>query len=91
MFIPVNFAIGALVGAAATYVYKDASAKETLSSLGNKAKGGLDSTLGMFKKSPETNIEEEISTESVVAEQASSDSAMSKEAEVVAEEKSNKV
>lgn len=91
MFIPVNFAIGALVGAAASYVYKDASAKETLSNLGNKAKGGLDSTLGLFKKAPETDVEEAIIAESVVAEQASSDSVTSKEAEVVAEEKSDKV
>lgn len=80
MFIPANFAIGALVGAAASYVYKDEAAKETLSNLGNKVKGGLDSTLGLFKKKSEVDAEAEIVAD-VVAEKA----------EAVVEEKSDKV
>ena len=90
MFIPANFAIGALVGAAASYVYKDEAAKETLSNLGNKVKSGLDSTLSLFKKTPEADVEEVVIAESVAAEQAVAD-AVSEEAEVVAEEKSDKV
>ena len=83
MFIPANFAIGALVGAAASYVYKDEAAKETLSNLGSKVKGGLDSTLGLFKKTPVA--EEAIIAESVVADDVAA------AAEVVTEEKSDKV
>lgn len=80
MFIPANFAIGALVGAAASYVYKDESAREALSGLGSKVKDGLGSTLTMLKKKPE---EVEEVTEEVVEEVA--DTASDVE-EVVAEQ-----
>lgn len=84
MLIPANFAIGALVGAAASYVYKDDAAKQALSSLGGKVKSGLDSTLGLLKK-PVTDADE-----SIVAESAEDDAAGVEAAEVVAEEKSDK-
>ena len=80
MFIPANFAIGALVGVAATYVYKNESTKEVLSGLGNKVKGGVDSTLGLFKKKPEAEVVAEQDVADVVAEGA----------EVTTEENSNK-
>lgn len=69
MFIPANFAIGALVGAAASYVYKDESARETLSNLGSKVKSGLDSTLGLLKKKTEVAADEIQEAEAVVAEE----------------------
>ena len=81
MFIPANFAIGALVGAAASYVYKDESAREALSGLGSKVKDGLGSTLTMVKKKPE-EVTEEV-TEEVVEEVAD---AASDVEEVVAEQ-----
>lgn len=80
MLIPANFAIGALVGAAASYVYKDDAAKQALSNLSSKVKGGLDSTLAMLKpQQPETD-----------SESAIADAEGVEEAEVVAEEKSDK-
>lgn len=66
MFIPANFAIGALVGVAATCVYKNETAKEALSGLGTKVKDGVDSTLGLFKKKTEEEVA--ASEETVVAE-----------------------
>lgn len=96
MFIPANFAIGALVGAAASYIYKDEAAKETLSNLGSKVKGGFDSTLGLLKKKPEAEVvEEAISAESVVADDAvvaeqDVAEAVPEEADVITEEKSDK-
>lgn len=41
MIIPMNFAVGALVGAAAAYVYKDESAKDAIGTAGAKLKGLL--------------------------------------------------
>ena len=57
MLIPMNFAVGALVGAAAAYVYKDEPAKEALGSTAAKLKGML------FKK--KTEAVEDKSVESV--------------------------
>lgn len=82
MIIPANLAVGALVGAAATYVYKNEAAKETLSGLGTKVKSGVDSTLGLFKKKPEADVE--VTAEQDVAEVVAAD------VEVATEEKSNK-
>lgn len=76
MLIPANFAIGALVGAAASYVYKDDTAKEVLSSLGSKVKGGLDSAIGLLKQKPEVEesvISGETSEDVVAAEQSTED------------------
>ena len=54
MIIPANFVIGALAGAAATYVYKDDSAREKISSVGEKAK----SMLGFSKTEKVAETEE---------------------------------
>lgn len=54
MIIPANFVIGALAGAAATYVMKDESARNKLSGIGGKAK----SMLGMSKKEEVEDTEE---------------------------------
>ena len=87
MLIPANFAIGALVGAAASYVYKDDAAKEALANLSSKVKSGVNSTLGLLKKEPVTDAEEATVAESAGAEY---DAAGVEEAEVIAEEKSDK-
>lgn len=90
MFIPANFAIGALVGAAASYVYKDEAARETISNLGSKVKGGLDSTLGMFKKNPEAEAAEEVAADNVeTVEQAAAD-VVTDDVDVAGEEKQAK-
>lgn len=54
MIIPANFLIGALAGAAATYVLKDESARDKLTGVGEKAK----SMLGMSKKEEVEETEE---------------------------------
>ena len=57
MLLPINFAVGALVGAAAAYVYKDEPTKEALGSTVVKLKGIL------FKK--KTDAVEDQGAESV--------------------------
>lgn len=52
MLIPMNFAVGAIVGAAVAYVYKDDSAKEALGSTGEKLKS-------LFKKKTEAVEDQE--------------------------------
>jgi len=47
MFIPMNFAIGVIMGAAAAYIYKDDSAKKALNDTGSKVKN-------LFKKKSES-------------------------------------
>jgi gas vesicle protein len=47
MLVPMNFAVGALVGAAAAYIYKDEPTKEALSGTAVKLKNML------FKKKAE--------------------------------------
>ena len=60
MFIPANFAIGALVGAATAYVYKDESARGMISGLGSKAKQGFSKLRGKSK-----DVVEEVSDQTV--------------------------
>lgn len=54
---PINFVVGAAVGAAATYVYKDEPAKQWLSETGNKLKEGASSFMASFKKKSEDTAE----------------------------------
>lgn len=92
MFIPANFAIGALVGAAASYVYKDESAREALSGLGSKVKNGLGSTLTMLKKKPEEATEEVIEevVEDVVVEASDAEEVVAEQVEAASDSKSDK-
>ncbi|EIJ36786.1 YtxH domain-containing protein [Thiothrix nivea] len=54
---PLNFVVGAAVGAATTYVYKDEPAKQWLSETGNKLKEGANSFMASFKKKSEDTTE----------------------------------
>ncbi len=57
MIIPINFVIGAAVGAVTTYVLKDESAKQWVKDTGNKLKDGTGSFMASFKKQPEEGSE----------------------------------
>jgi len=50
MVIPMNFVIGAAVGAITTYVLKDDTAKQWVKDTGSKVKSGASSLTGVFKK-----------------------------------------
>ncbi len=75
---PFNFVVGAAVGAAATYIYKDEPAKKRLGETGTKLKEGVSSFMASFRKKPEPEIEgmaegvvevvsEEVDAETIVA------------------------
>ena len=68
-FIP--FIIGAAVGTAVTYVYKDDPSKQKLKDAGDKITGGVGALTGkvtsMFKKSEETEEVTEEAEESIAA------------------------
>ncbi|CAA6807703.1 MAG: Unknown protein [uncultured Thiotrichaceae bacterium] len=68
--IPMNFVVGAAVGAATTYVFKDDSAKQWLSETGGKLKEGSSSFIASFKKKPEEQAEDVVETVEAVAESA---------------------
>lgn len=57
---PINFVVGAAVGAAATYVFKDDSAKQWLSDTGVKLKEGARSLTSSFKKQPPEQADDTI-------------------------------
>ena len=61
MAFPINFAVGAAIGAVTTYVYKDESAKQKVISASQSAKKGISSgatrVKGLFKKSPKAETE----------------------------------
>ena len=67
MLIPMNFAVGALVGAAAAYVYKDEPAKEALGATVAKLKDRL------FKKKTEAVEDQSAESVEVVEDAAASD------------------
>lgn len=50
MVIPVNFIVGAAVGAVSTYVYKDEAAREWISDTTSKVKEKSSSFIASFKK-----------------------------------------
>jgi gas vesicle protein len=49
MIVPLNFVVGAAVGAVATYVSKDEASKQWLSETGRKLKDGAGSFMASFK------------------------------------------
>ena len=67
---PANFVIGAAVGAATTYVFKDEPAKQKLIASGRKLKEGASSFMASFRKKPEIEADDvvEVVTEEVPAE-----------------------
>jgi len=67
---PANFVIGAAVGAATTYVFKDEPAKKKLIETGKKLKEGTSSFIASFRKKPEIEVDDavEVVTEEVAAE-----------------------
>lgn len=67
MFIPMNFAIGVIMGAAAAYIYKDDSAKKALNDTGSKVKN-------LFKKKSES-IESVENAAAEVVDEAKADMA----------------
>lgn len=75
MVFPINFAMGVVVGAAVTYLYKSDTAKEKLAATGEKIKQGVKSgtgrVAGLFKKSPkaEAEAEEVVTTEEIRREE----------------------
>lgn len=80
MVFPVNFAVGVVVGAAATYLYKSDTAKGKLAAAGKKikegVKSGTGSVTGLFKKSPKTETEAEVvATEEINREEPAPQSA----------------
>lgn len=85
MFIPMNFAVGVIMGAVATYIYKDDSAKKALNDTSSKVKG-------LFKKKPEA-IESAEHAVAEVADEAKADmtAAKTEAAEVAGEIKSESV
>ena len=74
MVFPVNFAMGVVVGAAVTYLYKNDAAKEKLVATGEKIKEGVKSgtgrVAGLFKKSPKSEADE---TEAAKTEEVGSE------------------
>lgn len=64
---PLNLVVGAAVGAAVTYVYKDEPAKQWLRESGSKLKEGASSFVTSFKKKPAAQVE--TSAEAVSAEE----------------------
>ena len=67
---PANFVIGAAVGAATTYIFKDEPAKQKLIETGKNLKEGTRSFIASFRKKPETESGDmvEVVTEEVPAE-----------------------
>lgn len=59
---PVNFIVGAAVGAAATYIYKDENAQNWLKNTGNKLKEGAGSFSQSFKKKSDEESAESAET-----------------------------
>ena len=55
---PLNLVVGAAVGAAVTYVYKDEPAKQWLGESGRKLKEGASSFVASFKKKPVAQVED---------------------------------
>ncbi|CAA6828320.1 MAG: Unknown protein [uncultured Thiotrichaceae bacterium] len=78
MVIPMNFVVGAVIGAVSTYVYKDDTAKEWIKETGGKIKDGSSSFMTSFKKKAVEEPSESIaekgetidSTAEVVSEKA---------------------
>lgn len=54
--IPVTFIIGAAVGAAVTYVYKDDTSKTLVKQNSKKMKEKMSSLMAVFKKKPENEV-----------------------------------
>lgn len=75
---PVTFVVGAAVGAATTYVYKDEPAQQKLIVTGKKLKEGVSSFIESFRDKPEEAqaapeeltevVAEEIPAETIVEE-----------------------
>lgn len=85
---PMNFVVGAAVGAAATYVFKDESAKQWLSETGTKLKEGTSSFMASFKKNSEEQTEN--AAEKVEAAAETVTESTTETVETVAEEVADK-
>ncbi|MGB5598222.1 hypothetical protein J9253_15895 [Thiothrix litoralis] len=55
---PLNFVVGAAVGAVTTYVYKDDNAKQWLNETSEKLKNGVSSFMASFQKKAEDKAED---------------------------------
>ncbi|MEZ5453132.1 MAG: hypothetical protein R3E93_10030 [Thiothrix sp.] len=66
---PLNFVVGAAVGAAATYVYKDEPAKHWLGETGQKLKEGANSFMASFKQKAEDKADDAAEVVEAVAEE----------------------
>lgn len=53
MAFPIYFIAGAVVGAVATYIYKDDKTREKLTDTGNKLKNGANAFMTGFRQKPE--------------------------------------
>lgn len=53
MAFPIYFIAGAVVGAVATYIYKDDKTREKLTSTRNKFKNGANAFMASFQEKPE--------------------------------------
>lgn len=66
---PVNFVIGAAVGAAATYICKDESTKQRLAETTDKLKESLSSVTSVFQKKSDADTQDVNAVAEVVVEE----------------------